>query len=238
MSQSKPRCPNSYHPVALWPSFQLEDELVREVMAKSGRRLQFVAGVDEVGTGAIAGPVVAGAVVLQIRRIDWYRELDDSKRLSRQKREHLDKLIRRHAVAYGIGEVLERDLDAWGMNRTRTVAMQRALSDLRQRIPNVTQLGVLVDGKSMRAQNVTDGLPALYTNAADAKSLSVAAASILAKVFRDREMRALARSIPGYGFEANVGYASPEHRRALKERGPSSSHRRSFGPVRAAAGTR
>lgn len=224
---------NPYQRVAIWPSFQLEDEL-----ARINPELQFVAGVDEVGAGALAGPLVAGAVMLEIRRTDWYRELDDSKQLSRQARERLDKLVRKQAVAYGIGSVAVHELDAWGMTKARAEAMRRALSHMVSRLQTYPvvdlRFGVIVDDKSLRQQDVANGRPALYTNGADSKSLSVAAASIVAKVWRDGELRKLATSVPGYGFETNVGYSTLEHLRALRTLGVTTAHRRTFAPVKRA----
>lgn len=223
---------NQYRGVAQWPSFQLEDELVRA----HGSQLDYVAGVDEVGTGALAGPVVAGAVVLQVKETDWYRELDDSKKLNASARQRLSELVRRHSVAHGVGAVSVAELDALGMVKARALAMRRALETMRRESPRLVEarLGVIVDGKTLRSRDAAGGLPALYTDRADAKSLSVAAASIVAKVYRDGLMRELARTVPGYGLERNVGYPSPEHRSALNRLGPSAEHRRSFGPVRAA----
>lgn len=187
-----------------------------------------VAGVDEAGRGPWAGPVVAGAVVLDAERLpaELAAAIDDSKALSRQRREYL--FARLPAVArVGVGIASVAEIDRLNILQATLLAMQRAVTDLAV----VADL-VLVDGKQVPqlafpARAVVDG---------DARSLSIAAASIVAKVTRDRLMADLDRQYPGYGWERNAGYGTAEHRAALARLGPTPEHRRSFRPVRALFG--
>lgn len=180
-----------------------------------------VAGVDEVGRGPLAGPVVAGAVVLRYSRAGWVRRLRDSKLLDAAAREELAARIRRHCD-YGIGVVSSHVIDQLGMTAATRLAMRRAVEQLDD-APDA----LIVDGREVvecetRQHAVIDG---------DALCPSVAAASIVAKVARDAMMDGLAARFAGYGFASNKGYATPDHRRALHEIGPSSVHRLLFAPV-------
>jgi ribonuclease HII len=177
-----------------------------------------VAGVDEAGRGPLAGPVVAAAVVLDPGCIP--PGLDDSKKLAARARARLyDALLAQAAV--GVGQAAVEEIDAVNILRASHLAMQRAVAALPQ-VPGL----VLVDGnlvpRGMVAEAVVKG---------DARVLSIAAASVVAKVTRDRVMVDLAQQFPGYGWERNMGYPSPEHLAALRKLGPTPFHRRSFAPV-------
>ena len=197
------------------PTWQVENALWREGCER-------VAGVDEVGRGPLAGPVVAGAVVLRYSRAGWVRRLRDSKLLDAASREELAARIRRHCD-YGIGVVSSHVIDQLGMTAATRLAMRRAVEQL-DRVPDA----LIVDGREVvecetRQHAVIDG---------DALCPSVAAASIVAKVARDRMMDRLDARFPGYGFARNKGYATAEHREALRRLGHSSVHRLLFAPVR------
>lgn len=179
-----------------------------------------VAGVDEAGRGPWAGPVVAAAAILDPARIP--EGIDDSKRLSAARREALAAALR--AVAeIGVGVATVEEIDRLNILRAADLAMARALAAL-PRPPGFA----LIDGN-----RVPPGLPcpALALVKGDARALSVAAASIVAKTERDRMLRALAADWPGYGWERNMGYGTAEHAEALARLGPTPHHRRSFRPV-------
>jgi len=183
-----------------------------------------VAGVDEAGRGPLAGPVVAAAVILDDARP--IRGLADSKQLSPRRRERLFDEIRAHALCCAIGEASADEIDRLNILQATLLAMQRAVAGLR-----LTPHRVLVDG------NRTPRLPMLCAALvkADARVAAVAAASILAKVHRDRLCAELHLRWPQYGFEGHKGYPTPAHLDALRRHGPCEQHRRSFAPVREAA---
>jgi ribonuclease HII len=184
---------------------------------------RLIAGIDEVGRGPLAGPVVAAAVVLPCRDPAWLGELRDSKELTASERELLAGLIRREALAYGIGAVSAQRIDAIGIAPAAREAMRRALARLA-----VTPEALLLDAFHL------DGVPqpqeAIIRG--DSRCSAIAAASIVAKVARDAMMDALDRRFPGYGFARNRGYGTAEHLAALERLGPSPIHRRSFAPLR------
>jgi ribonuclease HII len=181
-----------------------------------------VAGLDEVGCGPLAGPVVAGAVVLPIGvRL---RGLNDSKALTAAERERLDRAIRRRAGAIGVGAVSAQELDRVGLTRARQLAMTGAIRALA-----LPAEYLLID-----AYDIPDlPLPQLAVVKGDATCASIMAASIVAKVFRDRAMFDYDRAYPGYGFAVHKGYATRGHREALRLLGPSPIHRMSWAPLRA-----
>ncbi|SIS91050.1 ribonuclease HII [Alicyclobacillus vulcanalis] len=186
---------------------------------------QCVAGVDEVGRGCIAGPVVAASVVLPLHR-DTYRELQDvsdSKQLKPEVRERLLERIRAHAVGIGIGMASPDEIDRLNILAATHLAMQRALDAL-----SVPVSLALIDGnRGFRHQ-----VPVLPVVDGDARSLPIAAASVVAKVFRDRLMAKLDEVFPGYAFADHAGYGTRAHLEALRRLGPSVVHRLSFAPVR------
>jgi ribonuclease HII len=187
-------------------------------LVAAGARL--VAGVDEVGMGPLAGPVVAVAVILPERvELDG---LNDSKRLSRPAREALAERIRAQALACSAGKVAPREIDRLGIHRAGLEAMRRAVVGL-----PVAPDHVLVDARTI------PGIAAPQTSIAggDALDGSIAAASIVAKVHRDAIMRHLDGRYPGYGLGRHMGYCTDDHQAALRRLGPSPVHRRSFAPV-------
>ena len=177
-----------------------------------------VAGVDEVGRGALCGPVVAAAVVLGERFP--CEGLDDSKRLTPRQREALAARIREGAHAYAVGIVDHAEIDRINILRATLEAMRQAVRAL----PVLPDL-LLIDALRVPGLDV-EQLPIVK---GDAQSVSIAAASILAKVTRDALMRELDLAHPGYDLAHNMGYGSEEHRMALRRLGPSAIHRRSFG---------
>ncbi|SDE43962.1 RNase HII [Paracoccus isoporae] len=179
-----------------------------------------IAGVDEVGRGPLAGPVTAAAVVLDPARLPV--GLNDSKMLGPAQRDRLAAEIRESCDCCVV-HVPPAEIDAINIYHAAHLAMCRAVAGLRHR-PEM----VLVDGNALpRALNH----PARAIVKGDAQSLSIAAASILAKTARDALMVDLAQQFPGYGWERNAGYPTPDHKRALIELGPTPHHRRSFRPV-------
>jgi ribonuclease HII len=183
---------------------------------------QVVAGVDEVGMGPLAGPVVGGAVVLPIGiRIAG---LDDSKLLNAEQRERLDRAIRRRALAVSVCAVDHAQVDSLGLLRARHLATAGAVAGLR-----VPAEYLLVD-----AWDVPGALIAqMAVVRGDRICASIMAASIVAKVARDRAMIEYDRLYPGYGFAGHKGYATPAHRAAIRRLGPSPIHRTSWAPFRA-----
>jgi len=179
-----------------------------------------LAGVDEAGCAPLAGPVVAAAVILD--RNKFPRGIDDSKNLPIEKREAIYGRLRKCA-AIGVGMASVEEIDSINIYWARMLAMTRAVEAL-----GLEPAWVLVDGNATpRWQR-----PSKAIVAGDSKCRSIAAASIVAKVTRDRMMAEYAEEHPGYGWEHNRGYPTPDHRRALRELGPTPLHRRSFGLVR------
>ena len=190
-----------------------------------------VCGIDEAGRGPLAGPVVAAAVVINRRRFraELRQVLDDSKALARDQRETCYRMlwsgVRSGSVCVGVGAASAPEIDRVNILRASLVAMRRAVTAL-DVVPNIA----LVDG------NAAPLLPCPVRTVVkgDTLSFSIAAASVVAKVTRDRIMHALARRYPGYGWETNVGYATVEHRDGIRRLGVTPHHRRSFEPVRLA----
>ena len=182
-----------------------------------------MAGVDEAGRGPLAGPVVAAAVMLDERRP--IRSLADSKLLTARARERLDGEIRERALCCAVAEASVEEIDALNILQATLLAMRRAIDGLR-----LTPRRVLVDGN----QRPPIALPVQTIVRGDVLVKSISAASILAKVHRDRLCLALHERHPQYGFDRHKGYASREHLLALRVHGACAVHRRSFAPVRAA----
>jgi ribonuclease HII len=181
-----------------------------------------IAGVDEAGRGPLAGPVVAAAVILNRKKIP--KGLNDSKQLSAEAREDLFPRIMESAIAVGVGDASVDEIDLVNIRQATHLAMARAIRAL-----TPAACFALVDGNDApalpcRCDTIVDG---------DAKSVSIAAASIIAKVTRDRIMRNLHEQHPHYGWLTNKGYSTEEHLAALLQHGPTSHHRRSFAPVAA-----
>jgi len=188
------------------------------------RGFRAIAGVDEVGRGALFGPVVAAAVILPERLGSLARAgLKDSKQLTQDAREKLDRRIRRMALAVSVAEVDAETIDRVNIYQATRIAMLEAVVGLA-----ISPDHLLID--AMRLDHPCAQTRLFY---GDALSLSIAAASVVAKVHRDRLMRELDGLHPGYGLASHKGYATPEHRRSLAALGPCPLHRRSFAPVRA-----
>jgi ribonuclease HII len=182
-----------------------------------------VCGVDEVGRGPLAGPVVACAVVLPPEGLSrsFLRRVKDSKQIDREEREEVAAILRERA-AYCVGKAEVEEIDSINILRASHLAMLRAYEGLPSRPAHA-----LVDGN--QAPNLPCPITCIISG--DAISLSIAAASIIAKVERDKIMRELAAAHPLYGWETNVGYSTREHLTALQQHGPTPFHRRSFRPV-------
>lgn len=180
-----------------------------------------LAGVDEAGRAPLAGPVVAGAVILY--RTDGLKHLNDSKQVPRPLREELFKTILQNAIV-GVGMASVEEIDELNIYHASLLAMKRAVLAL-TRTPDL----VLVDGNALIKELPLEQ-KALVSG--DARSAHIAAASIVAKVYRDRWMERLDEDYPGYGFKAHKGYPTPAHFEALRKLGPAPVHRQSFAPVR------
>ena len=185
---------------------------------------QLIAGVDEAGRGPLVGSVIAGVVIFDSNRVP--DGITDSKRLSAKKRAQLFDVICRDAQAWSMGEVSAEEIDQLNIHHASLLAMKRAVDGL-----SIQPDKVLVDGCF-----VPPGLsmPACAIVKGDLLEPVIGAASILAKVYRDRQMEQLAEDYPGYGFEKHKGYPTRQHLQALVKLGPCPVHRRSFRPVREA----
>jgi len=190
-----------------------------------------IAGVDEAGRGPLAGPVVAAAVILPPEPVCALEGLDDSKRLTAPVRERLAAQVREHAVAFGLGWADAGEIDALNILEATHLAMRRALLALRLR-----PCAVRVDGNRLPSRAGL-GFEARFDAVVggDRQEAPIAAASILAKTWRDAWMTAADRRWPGYGFAAHKGYGTARHLAALARIGVSPLHRRSFEPVRSAS---
>ena len=183
---------------------------------------QRIAGVDEVGRGALFGPVVAAAVILPERIGSLAAAgLKDSKQMTREDREAMDLRIRRMALAVSVAEVAAETIDSINIYQATRLAMLLA----------VQGLAMLPDHLLIDAMRIDHTCPQTRLFYGDALSLSIAAASVVAKVHRDALMRELHELHPQYGLASHKGYATPEHRRALKQHGPCPLHRQTFAPV-------
>lgn len=210
----------------------LKQQMLRQLVCSDApeqalryRGFATIAGIDEVGRGALFGPVVAAAVILPKRMTTLSRAgLTDSKQLTRDERERLDRRIRKMAVALSIAEVDAETIDRINIYQATRLAMLLAMQ----------QLAVVPDHLLIDAMPIDHHCPQTKLIYGDSLSLSIAAASVVAKVHRDRAMRDHALTYPQYGLAAHKGYATPEHRRALREHGPCALHRYSFAPVRLA----
>lgn len=192
-------------------------------MSKSG----FLVGVDEVGRGPLAGPVIAAAVILNPDyTIDGIK---DSKKLSEKKRQELSDKIIKHALAYAFGRAEVSEIEALNIHHASLLAMRRAVLTLSENFPQYSIGHVIVDGKfcpdiPFSAQAIIGG---------DKTEQAIGAASILAKVSRDDEMVALDGLYPGYGLAVHKGYPTAAHCKALMQLGVSEIHRRTYGPCQA-----
>lgn len=187
----------------------------------------FLIGVDEAGRGPLAGPVVACACFISPSIVQYFDEVNDSKKLTESKREELFSRLTcaDNGVVYGVGFATAREIDQLNILQATFLAMRRAA----QRFLQMPDSCALIDGPypvrglNLKQKPIIDG---------DAKSLVIASASIIAKVTRDRYMNTLDQLYPGYGFAGHKGYGTAKHLAALRELGPCPEHRRTFGPVR------
>ena len=182
---------------------------------------KLVAGVDEAGRGALAGPVVAAAIILPPQQ--RVAHIVDSKRLSPAQREHLFHQLLSEKIGCAVGIVPAEQIDALNIRRAALKAMAQAVSDIEPQPDFVLIDGLDAPALAVAHRCITDG---------DASCYCIAAASIIAKVFRDWLMEYLAQLYPHYGFERNRGYGTPEHLTTLRKYGPSLVHRRSFAPIK------
>ncbi|MDI3310484.1 MAG: ribonuclease HII [Thermoanaerobacterium sp.] len=178
---------------------------------------KLIGGIDEVGRGPLAGPIVAGCVVLP--KQSFIPDIDDSKRLSESKRELLSEIIKKKAIAYGIGIIDNECIDRINILNSTYEAMKMAISDA-----NIKADFLLIDAISIPDIDIAQ-MPIIK---GDAKSISIAAASIIAKVERDNIMRKYDEIYPQYGFYKNKGYGTKEHIEAIKKYGPCPIHRKTF----------
>lgn len=193
--------------------------LYEKILAEKG--FQYIAGVDEVGRGCLAGPVLAAAVILPFPCT--IVGINDSKKLSPAKRGLLNTLIRATAIAFGIGIVDSREIDEINILQATLKAMRLAIEAMPVRPEHL-----LIDG----SHAVSVSVPQFVIPKGDAKSISVAAASIVAKVERDRMMSLMDETYPGFSFSVHKGYGTSKHLQELQDHGPTAIHRRSFKHVR------
>ena len=185
---------------------------------------ELIAGIDEVGRGALAGPVVAGAVILPLLAdLPWFELVRDSKELNSRKRESLFEVIEKEAVAVGIGIVSAQVIDSVNILKATKLAMMQAVERLPKK-PNF----LLIDRLGLSQCPI----PQMGITRGDKTCLSIACASIIAKVTRDHMMEELDQVYPGYGFARHKGYGTRRHISCLRELGPSPVHRLYFAPVR------
>jgi len=214
--------------ISKWRKKREQERKLREKFAKMNvyenkwhsRGFELIAGIDEVGRGPLAGPVVAAAVILPK---DFYLPgIDDSKKLSEKRREEYDQIIRQQAVALGIGMIQAPEIDKINIFEATKKAMKAAVASLAPK-PDC----LLIDAVKLDTPYASEAIIK-----GDAKSVSIAAASIVAKVTRDHLMKELAKSFPAYHFDKNMGYGTKEHIEAIRQYGITAYHRKSFAPVK------
>lgn len=203
---------------------QLEEEymeLLRYEKEWKASGYQFIAGVDEVGRGPLAGPVTAGAAILPDTAI--FPGLTDSKKLSEEKREYYYECLTEQALAFHVVHIPAEKIDRMNIYQASKKAMEQAVSGL----------SIKADALFVDAMSLPLPVKQLSLTKGDAKSASIAAASVLAKVERDRYMKQMANRYPEYGFDKHMGYGTKNHLEALRTYGPTPEHRKSFSPVQA-----
>ena len=214
------------------PNYELEEAVTKRCWDDMGREVvvPVVCGVDEVGVGALAGPVMAAAVVLN-REMDW-TGLDDSKRLKPGLRVRFHDRILESCIV-GLGYSTPKEIDEIGISSARRRCFVDAFQEVEHQLEKGARLLSVVDGRSlawMRAD--LGGKASIFTDRADSKSLSVAAASVVAKVIRDHYMRGMNVHHPAYNFHNNKGYGTEHHIKVLHEQGGSPIHRKTFQPLK------
>jgi ribonuclease HII len=183
-----------------------------------------LAGVDEVGRGCLSGPVIAAAAILPVN-CNIIQQVTDSKKLSLKQREQLFPLIKSQVIDCSIGIASVAEIDRLNILQATYLAMQRALKRLKQ----VDY--ILMDGKLIKNHPFGNNITSIISG--DQHCYSIACASILAKVVRDRLMRTLSKTYQNYGWERNAGYGTAEHQKAIQKQGITPHHRRSFAPIKA-----
>ena len=185
------------------------------------KKIKVIVGVDEAGRGPLAGPVVAAACILSRTYIN--KEINDSKQLSEKKREELFEIIKKDAIAYGVGIVSAEEIDTLNIYEATKKAMKEAINNLKAKFDLILTDAMPLKGFDVEVVPIIKG---------DAKALHIAAASIIAKVTRDHMMEELGKKYPEYGFEVHKGYGTQKHMEALKKFGPIKGiHRYSYKPV-------
>ncbi|AYE33088.1 ribonuclease HII [Clostridium septicum] len=204
---------------------KIEDEIIRVQnmynFDKSFGSFKYVAGVDEVGRGPLAGPIVSAAVILDLNVLeeDLILGLNDSKKISKKKREELSEIIKKKALAYSIKEASNKEIDEKGIAYCNNKVFLEACNSVNIKPDLVLSDGYLIKNINIENKSVIKG---------DTKSACIAAASIIAKVYRDNLMKEYSIKYPNYGFEENVGYGTESHVKHIKEVGPCDIHRLSF----------
>ena len=198
------------------PTFELEQNLL-------GKGYKAVVGVDEAGRGAWAGPLYAGAVVISPENAQHFEDVTDSKKLSLKKREELFEIITTNATAWAVGFVTAEEIDTLGLTKANKAACERAIEGL-SHTPDYALLDGRLEVSQIPFESIVKG---------DSLSLSIAAASILAKVSRDHEMMNYHLQYPDYCFNEHVGYGTKKHQQALVQHGVCAIHRKSYAPIRA-----
>ncbi len=189
---------------------------------------RYIAGVDEVGRGALMGPVVAAAVILpESFRASWKSQVRDSKQLTPQAREYLYDFIIEKAISWGTGAISNEEIDSIGIAKATRLAMKAAVEQLKPPPQYLLIDYVKLTELTLPQKGITHG---------DSLCFSIACASIIAKVTRDRLVTEMDKNYPGYGFAEHKGYGTEEHLKCLREKGPCPLHRRSFSPVGELAG--
>jgi ribonuclease HII len=196
--------------------------MIEQTLLNSG--IQKIAGCDEAGRGPCAGPLVVAAVILNFPVANELTQIKDSKELSEALRNKLFDEITKHALAYSIIEISVSEIDSNGLHKSNLEGMRRAVKALSQTPDYVLTDGYAIDGID---------IPSLAVWKGDQVAVSVGAASILAKVYRDRKMVELDAKYPGYGLAEHKGYITAKHTAALNELGPTDAHRKSFSNIAA-----
>ena len=196
--------------------------MIEEKLIAAG--MSTIAGVDEAGRGACAGPLVVAALILKDPKSVALKEVRDSKELTAQKREELFDLVISESMSYAIIEISPTEIDANGLHKSNLEGMRRAIHALKTEPQYILTDGYRIDGLSA---------PSLAVWKGDQVAITISAASILAKVHRDRIMDKLDEQYPGYGFAAHKGYVTRSHEKSLSELGVSEIHRRSYANIAA-----
>ena len=196
--------------------------MIEEKLIAAG--MSTIAGVDEAGRGACAGPLVVAALILKDPKSVALKEVRDSKELTAQKREELFDLVISESMSYAIIEISPTEIDAIGLHKSNLEGMRRAIHALKAEPQYILTDGYRIDGLSA---------PSLAVWKGDQVAITISAASILAKVHRDRIMDKLDEQYPGYGFAAHKGYVTRSHEKSLSELGVSEVHRRSYANIAA-----